>query len=50
MRVASLTLGIALVVPPVLIAQSPTLYTPRAVAKAYKADARSLDGKPGSKY
>ena len=50
MRVQSLTLGIALVVPPVLIAQSPTLYTPRAVAKAYKAGARSLDGRPGSAY
>ncbi|HZH41149.1 MAG TPA: hypothetical protein VFD85_09070, partial [Gemmatimonadales bacterium] len=50
MRVQSLTLAFALAVPPILIAQSPTLYTPRAVAKAYKAGARSLDGKPGSAY
>src|SRR4029077_7273651 len=39
-----------LCVPPALSAQTPTLYTPRAVAHAYKTGARSLDGRPGSGY
>lgn len=38
--------------PIVLHAQTPapTLYTPRAVQRAYRAGARSLDGRPGPKY
>src|SRR5690349_11679964 len=42
--------ALALVLPAGLVAQSPTLYTPRAVAKAYATGARSLDGKPGANY
>ncbi|HKR55207.1 MAG TPA: M1 family metallopeptidase [Gemmatimonadales bacterium] len=47
MRVAALSL-LAFGVPVLLPAQ--TLYTPRAVTHAYKAGARSLDGRPGPNY
>ena len=47
MRVAALSL-LAFGVPVLLPAQ--TLYTPRAVAHAYKVGARSLDGRPGPNY
>lgn len=50
MRVALLTPLVAVLFPPILAAQSPTLYTPRAVAKAYRAGARSPDGRPGPNY
>ncbi|HWH03819.1 MAG TPA: M1 family metallopeptidase [Gemmatimonadales bacterium] len=47
MRVAALSL-LAFGVPVLLPAQ--TLYTPRAVAHAYKLGARALDGRPGPNY
>ena len=52
MRLASsLAFAVALTSAPALLpAQTPTLYTPRAVAHAYKMGARSLDGRPGPGY
>src|SRR4029077_11529886 len=49
MHRASAVLSLLFAVP-VLTAQTPTLYTPRAVAHAYKVGARSLDGRPGPGY
>ncbi|HTY05236.1 MAG TPA: M1 family metallopeptidase [Gemmatimonadales bacterium] len=52
MRFAPLSMLPALLVPVLLgaQAQAPTLYTPRAVARAYQAGTRTISGRPGPNY
>ena len=52
MRFASLSMLPALFVPVLVGAQAkaPTLYTPRAVARAYQAGTRTISGRPGPNY